>query len=166
MRRISGLSSRYVLGAEYHRYNVHFISNWIQVNKEDWYSYLLPHDSSEGEHGHIHGDQDHGDENSDEQDKCGFEHRAHAADCVFEFFGEGFTLPAEHFGQTVRLLSDADERREFSVVEIGESGQCFGEGIAPFEPSLDLVERLAVGVESYDLAEHSDAGEQGHARGA
>ena len=51
-------------------------------------------------------------------------------------------------------------------MEIGESGQCFGEGIAPFEPSLDLVERLAVGVESYDLAEHSDAGEQGHARGA
>ncbi len=45
-----------VLGAEYHLYNVHFISNWIQVNKEDWYSYLLPHDSSEGEHGHIHGD--------------------------------------------------------------------------------------------------------------
>ena len=87
MRRISGLSSRYVLGAEYHRYNVHFISNWIQVNKEDWYSYLLPHDSSEGEHGHIHCDEDQSDEYPDAEDECGFEHRAQAPYGVFELFG-------------------------------------------------------------------------------
>lgn len=99
MRRISGLSSRYVLGAEYHLYNVHFISNWIQVNKEDWYSYLLPHDSSEENMGIYMAIRITADENSDEQDECGFEHRAHAADCVFEFFGEGLTLPAEHSGR-------------------------------------------------------------------
>ena len=127
---------------------------------------MLSQDSSEGEHGHIHCDEDQSDEYPDAEDECGFEHRTQAPYGVFELVGEGFALPAEHLGQTVGLLSDADERDQLPVVERGEPREGVGESVALFEPSRDLVERLAVGVESDDLAEHPNAGEQGHARGA
>lgn len=97
---------------------------------------------------------------ADEHDQGGFEERAHAADLVFEFVGEGVALAAEHFGKAVGLLADTDQGREFAVVQRGETRHAGREEFAVLQAAADRGERLPVGIEADYVGEHPHAREQ------
>ena len=77
----------------------------------------LPHYSSESEHGHVHGDENHGDQQSDEHDQGGFKHCAHALDAVFEFFGERLALAAGDLGKAGGFFADTDQNCLFPIIK-------------------------------------------------
>ena len=83
----------------------------------------LSHDPSEREHGHIHGDKDHRNEDSDKENQQGFEQRSHAANGIFEFGGECVGTAMEHLGKTSCLLSHTNQRREPAVVQLRKNGR-------------------------------------------
>lgn len=120
----------------------------------------LPHYSTESEHGHVHGDEDYGDQKADEHDQRGFEQRAHAADSVFEFVGEGVALAAEHLCKAVGLLADTDQGRKFAVVQRGEARHARREKFAVLQAAADRGKRLPVGIEADYVGEHPHAREQ------
>lgn len=99
-----------------------------------------PHDSAQAEHGHIHGHEDDGHEQADQQDQQRFEQGAQSADQVFHLFHEGVALPPEHFGQSVGLLAHTDQRDEFAVVQGRELRQCSGERYPLLQIAADGVE--------------------------
>lgn len=128
--------------------------------------FVSSHNSAETEHGHIHGYQDHGDQETHEHDQGGFEERSHAFNPEFEFFGERFALSAEHLGQAVGFFADADKGREFAVVQGGEPRHAGREEFAVFQSAADRSEGLPVGIERDYVGEHAHAREQrnpGHA---
>ena len=81
---------------------------------------ISAHDPAQTEHGHIHRDEDYGDQKADQKDQGRFEQRPHALDPEFEFFGEHFALTAEHLRQAVGLFAHADQGRKLAVVQGGE----------------------------------------------
>ena len=123
----------------------------------------LSHDTSEREHGHIHGDKDHRNEDSDKENQQGFEQRSHAANGIFEFGGECVGTAMEHLGKTSCLLSHTNQRREAAVVQLRNTGDSFRESTAAFELLGNQFERLSVRIESNDIGKHFHAREQRHA---
>lgn len=127
--------------------------------------FLLPHYPAEAEHGHIHRDEDYGDQKADQQDQRRFEQRPHALDPVFEFFGEHLALAAEHFGQAVGFFAHAYEGGKFWVVKPRELRDARRERFALLQPPADGSERLPVGIEPDHVGKHPHACEQRHSRG-
>ena len=59
---------------------------------------VLSHDTSETEHGQVHGDEYDGHEQADQQDQHGFEQVPQRAEAVLELCGQYVAFSGEHFG--------------------------------------------------------------------
>lgn len=62
----------------------------------------LSHDTAETEHGQVHGDENDGHEQADQQDQHGFEQVPQRAEAVLELSGQYVAFSGEHFGQPGR----------------------------------------------------------------